>query len=136
MIATPQIPLAIPDGRRALAQMYIDLTMAFHASIYPPGKVPSEPDCHLTLVAVAVMLGHAEGHPMNATEVASRVQMPRSSVLTRLNALIGYGLVERIEDRFYIERDHAANVPHRDQFELILSQAFAVLGPLLSKSDE
>lgn len=128
---TLPIPIVIPEGRAALARMYIDLTLAFHASIYPLGQVPNEHDCHLTLVAVAVMLGHAEGHPMNASEIARLVQMPASTVLKRLNALIKHGTIQRIEDKYYLEPDRALHVPHLDQFELILSKAFAVIGPLL-----
>jgi MarR family len=135
MSTTLPISLAMPKERYALARMYIDLTLAFHATIYPPDQVPKEPDCPLALVAVAVMLGHAEGHPMTATEIAACVQMPRSSVVTRLNALIEHGLIQRIEDRYYIEPGRSASVPHRDRFELILSKAFAVLGPMLSKTD-
>lgn len=130
------IPIAIPEGRAALARMYIDLTLAFHASIYPPGQAPSEHDCHLTLVAVAVMLGHAEGHPMSASEIARLVQMPPSTVLKRLNTLIKHGVILRIEDKYYLEPDRASRVPHLDRFELILSKAFAVLGPILSDSDK
>lgn len=129
------IPLAIADGRRAITRMYIDLTLAFHASIYPPGKAPAEPDCNLVLVAVAVMLGHTD-RPMTASEIAKQVQMPRSTVISRLKTLMQHGLVQRIEHKYYIEPVRAAGVPHRDRFELILSEAFAKLGPLLSESDK
>lgn len=129
------IPLAIPEVRRALARMFIELTLAFHASIFPPGEAPSEPDADLVLVGVAVMLGHAEGQPMTATQIASCLHMPRTSVLTRLNVLIERGLIHRIKIKYYLEPDRAARVPHLDRFELILSKAFAVLGPFLSKTD-
>jgi len=135
MKATQQIPLAIPEGRRALAQMYIDLTLAFHASIFPPGEEPGELDADLTLVAVAVMLGHAEGHPMTRAQIAVRLHMPPTSALTRLTTLIEHGLVQRIDDTYCLESGRAATMPNLDRFELILSKAFATLGPLLSKSD-
>jgi len=61
------IPLAIPKKRLALARMYIDLTSAFHASVFPPDQTPVEIDANLVLVAVAVMLGHAGGHPMTSS---------------------------------------------------------------------
>jgi len=136
MSAVLPIPISIPEERAALARMYIDLTLAFHASIYPPGQAPSEHDCHLTLVAVAVMLGHAEGHPMNASEIARLIQMPPSTILKRLNALIKHGLIQRIADKYYLEPYRALHVPLLDRFKLILSKAFAVLGPILSESDK
>jgi hypothetical protein len=129
------IPLAIPEERRALARMYVDLTLAFHATIFPLDQEPTETDANLTLVAVAVMLGHAEGHPMTSSEIASCVHMPRSSVLTRLNVLIAHGLIQRLGDKYYLEPTRAAEVPHKDNFELILSKGFAALGPILSKTD-
>ena len=128
-------PLAIPVERAALARMYIDLTLAFHASAYAPGAAPSEADANLALVGVAVMLGHAEGRPMNASQLASLTNMPRTSILRRLDALIASGLVVRVGSRYAVEPGHATGVPHRDAFELILSKAFAVLGPHLSKMD-
>jgi hypothetical protein len=135
MSATLPIPIAISEERAALARMYIELTLAFHASIFPLDQEPSELDADLALVAVAVMLGHAEGHPMNASEIASCLHTPRTSVLRRLDALVASGLILRIEDKYYLEPARAADVPHRDKFELILSRAFAVLGPHLSKMD-
>ena len=48
---------------------------------------------------------------MNATQIAACVQMPRSSAVARLNALIELGLIERIERKYYLESNRAANVP-------------------------
>ncbi|MEY9493794.1 MarR family transcriptional regulator [Bradyrhizobium elkanii] len=136
------IPLALSAERRAIARMHIELSLAFHACIFPLDQVaPSKPDADLTLVAVAVMLGHAEGHPMNATQIAARVQMLRPSVVTRLNELLALGLIRRIKHKYYLEPARAADAPHLDRFELILSEGFIVLGPYLagrqlSKTDE
>ena len=129
------IPLAIAEGRRALAQMYIELTLAFYATIFPLGEVPDETDANLSVVAVAVMLGHAEARPMTSSCIAARLKMPRSSVLRRLDVLIKHGLIKRIEDKYYLEPGRARQVPHRDSFELILSRGFAALGPILSEMD-
>jgi IclR-like helix-turn-helix domain-containing protein len=125
-------PIAHPEARRALARMYIDLTLAFHATI---SEANGKPDCDLIFVAVAVMLGHAEGRPMTVSGIARLVRMPHSTVLKRLTTLIASGLVERIDDNYYIEPFHATTVPHLDRFKLILSRAFAALGPLLTEMD-
>jgi hypothetical protein len=129
------IPLASAEGRRALARMYIELTLAFHDSLYPPGEAPDEPDCNLVLVAVAAMLGHAQ-NPMTATEIEKLVHMPHASVMNRLNALITMGTFQRIGRRYYLEPHRAAKVPLLDRFELILNEGFKMLAPILSKSDK
>jgi hypothetical protein len=114
--------------------MFIELNLAFHASISPLDEAPHEPDCDLTLVSVAVMLGHAEGHPMTATEISERIHMPRSSVLTRRadgarpDPAPRGPVLSRTESR----RGGAAPRP----VHLILAKAFAVYGPCLSKMDE
>jgi hypothetical protein len=77
MPAALPIPLALSAERRALARMFIELTLAFHATIFSLDQTPPcEPDANLALVAVAVMLGHAEGYPMTASQIASYVHMP------------------------------------------------------------
>lgn len=131
----PPISLRLKEGRRATAELFIDLCLAFHASAYPVGTEPSETDANLALVATAAMLGHAEGRPMNASEIAARLRMPRTSVLRRLNVLVKGGLLIRIEDRFYLEPDRAERVPYLDKFTLILTKALATLGPILSELD-
>ena len=133
MPSSPQ--MTIPAERRALAEMFVDLTLAFHGTTVPPDQPPGETDANQALVAVAVMLGHAGGLPMNASQIAARIRMPRTSVLRRLDALIEGGLIERADGRYYLSRERAQAVPHRDQFELILSKGFKGLGPLLSKMD-
>jgi DNA-binding transcriptional ArsR family regulator len=131
----PPIPLAIPETRAALARMYLELTIAFHATIFPLEQTPSKLDANLTAVAVAVMLGHADGNPMNATELTSILRMSRTSVQRRLDVLIAHGIIHRVEDRYFLDQVRAATVPYRDRFELILSKGFAVIGAHLSKMD-
>lgn len=129
------VPPAMPEARRALSQMYIDLTLAFHATTVPLDQEPPETDANLALVAVAAMLGHAEGRALNASEIAAMIRMPRTSVLRRLDALVENGLITRIDRKYYLAPTRARRVPHRDAFELILSKAFNVLGPILSNLD-
>lgn len=128
-------PIVIPTARRAVARLFIDLALAFHATTLPLGKPADETDANQALVAVAVMLGHAEGRPMNASQIAACVRMPRTSVLRRLDALVASGLVERTKGTYVLAPHRAMHVPHRKTFDAILSQAFAALGPGLSKMD-
>jgi hypothetical protein len=101
----------------------------------PPGDEPGEIDANLALVAVAAMLGHAEGHPMNVSQIATRLRMPRTSALRRLNVLVDSGLLVRINGSYELDPHRARRVPHRDKFELILSRGFEVLGPHLTDLD-
>lgn len=129
------IKLRMAEGRRALAEMYIDLCLAFHASTVPLDQEPPEIDANLALVVVAAMLGHAEHHAMNASEIAARLNMPRTSALRRLDTLVQSGVLKRIGGRYYLEPYRAAHIPNLDKFALILSKAFAVIGPILSEMD-
>jgi hypothetical protein len=111
--------------------MYIELTLAFRANMFPD-RAQKQHDCNLILVILAVMLGHAEGHPMIASEIARLLQQPPRTVLKRLSILIDHGLIQRIKGKYYLESKCALQVPNLDRFELIMSKAFAVIGPLLS----
>jgi DNA-binding transcriptional ArsR family regulator len=132
---SPPPKFALPETRAALARMYVELTKAFHATIFPLDQKPSELDANLTAVVVTVMMGQAEGRPMTASEVASELNMPPRSVQRRLDVLVAHGIIQRIERKYYLDPVRAAKVPHRDHFEFILSKAFAVIGAHLSKTD-
>jgi len=125
------IPIALAAERRALARLFIDLSLAFRGTI-PNNKKPAvEPDADRTLIAVAVLLGHAGNHAMTESEIATCVQMPRQSVHRRLQTLVESGLIVRCKGRYYLEPGRALNVPHKDRFDLPLAQAFETLGPYL-----
>ncbi|MBR0941806.1 DNA-binding transcriptional ArsR family regulator [Bradyrhizobium japonicum] len=129
------IPLRLSNARRALAEMFIDLCLAFHATTVPLDQEPGETDANRALVAVAAMLGHAEGRPMNASEIAVRLRMPRTSVMRRLKVLRKQGLLQRIKGRYYLEPHRADQVPHQDKFTLILAKGFKEIAPILSEMD-
>ncbi|MCD9821221.1 hypothetical protein [Bradyrhizobium japonicum] len=115
--------------------MFLELSVAFHETIFPIDQTPSEPDPHLAVLVVAVMLGHAEARPMTAGQLAAEVRRSRTTTKRRLDTLIELGVIECIDGSYYLEPTRAREVPHRDKFDLILSKAFAVLGPYLSKLD-
>lgn len=131
----PNPPIKIAQRRAALARMHIDLTLAFHATSFAPGQEPDETDANQALVAVAVMLGHADDRAMNASQIATLLRMPRTSVLRRLEMLISHGLIRRIDTKYYLDAQRAKKIPYLERFNLILAQGFAVLGPGLSEMD-
>ena len=136
MPADLPIPIAIPEMRAALSRMYIELTLAFYATIFPLGEVPTETDANLTLVGVAVLLGHAEGRPMTARRIEALLHMPHSTTLRRLGELVERGIVKRIGTKYFLDPVRSKEVPHLDTFELILSKGFSVLGIHLSEMDK
>jgi hypothetical protein len=77
---TGKYPLKHRDERRAVAQLFIELTRAMRRSINETGNV----DGGLLLVAAAVMVGHAEDRPMTAAKIAHYVELPRTTVLRRM----------------------------------------------------
>jgi hypothetical protein len=133
-LAPLPIPIALAAVRAAFASMFIELSLAVDATTFPldkPRGDDDEPDYNLGLVAAAVMEGHAEGHPMTITEIASRLRMPYSSTADRLNELIARGMIVRLDRKHYFEANRAATVPHKDNIDFILAKHFAVLGPYL-----
>lgn len=129
------IPLSLSNERRALAEMYIDLTLAFNATTVPLRRKPPEIDANLVLVAVAVLEGHAEAKARNATDVGRRLGVPRTSALRRLDALVKIGLIKKVRHRYYLEPHRAAHIPHLDRFLRIFAKSFKAIGPLLSDMD-
>jgi hypothetical protein len=131
-------PIAVAAARAALARMYIELAVAFHTSTFPLGQEPDEMDANLVLVAVAVMLGHAEGNPMTARCIENLLHMPHSTTARRLDALVERGIIaKRADNRYVLDPDRAERVPYLDAFNLILSRGYAVIGPhLVSVSDK
>jgi DNA-binding transcriptional ArsR family regulator len=123
------------EARSAVAEMFLELCALFHACGYPPDQEPPEIDADLAVVAVAAMLGHSAGQPMNVSEIAARVRMPRTSVLRRLELLEQNGLLAREDGRFYLDPYRAEHMPHGERAFLILVKCFTVVGPLLSEMD-
>ena len=60
--------------RLALAKAYIALTGVMVDSVF--GNKPA--NYSLLLIGSAIMVGHAENRPMNATKIANYVGLPRA----------------------------------------------------------
>ncbi|MBO4228358.1 helix-turn-helix domain-containing protein [Bradyrhizobium neotropicale] len=125
---TPPIQLALAAERAALMAMIIDLIHATQDAIDPA----SDTNASLCLVWIAVVLGHAEGGAMTPTEIAHRLRKPLPSISRRLRWLEKHGAIVRVEGRYYLQSDHAANVPMLQRVTEILQRAFVVIGPFLA----
>ena len=56
----------------------------------------------LLFPAIEVFVGHAFERPMVLSELSRNLEMPRDTVRRKLRRLIEIGLVERIDDRYYM----------------------------------
>jgi DNA-binding transcriptional ArsR family regulator len=56
----------------------------------------------LLFAAIEVFVGHAFERPMVLSELSRNLEMPRDTVRRKLRRLIEIGLVERIDDRYYM----------------------------------
>ena len=63
----------------------------------------------LLFTAIEVFVGHAFERPMVLSELSRNLEMPRDAVRRKLQRLIEIGLVERIDQRYYMTAK--ANAP-------------------------
>jgi predicted transcriptional regulator len=91
--------------RLALAKAYIALTRVMVDSVF--GNKPA--DHLLLLIGSAIMVGHAENRPMNATKIAHYVGLPRSTVIRRLNEFLRFGVIVRDGNVYLLSEERADN---------------------------
>jgi IclR helix-turn-helix domain len=91
--------------RLALAKAYIALTRVMVDSVF--GNKPA--DHLLLLIGSAIMVGHAENRPMNATKIAHYVGLPRSTVIRRLNEFLRFGVIVRDGNVYLLSEERAHN---------------------------
>jgi predicted transcriptional regulator len=91
--------------RLALAKAYIELTRVMVDSVF--GKNPA--DHSLLLIGTAIMVGHAENKPMNATKIAHYVGLPRSTVIRKLNEFLRIGVIVRQDNVYLLSPERAQN---------------------------
>lgn len=100
------MPIIHARERLVIAQLVIAISRAFARSYYPGTGLARS--IELQLVAMAVFIGHAEDRPMSASAVARFVELPRPTVLRRLQALIKARYVVR-KGRYYCMNVDAIN---------------------------
>lgn len=103
MLAT--YPIMHRAERLALAKAYIALTRVMVDSVF--GTKPA--DHSLLLIGSAIMVGHAENRPMNATKISHYVGLPRSTVIRKLNEFAVSGVVARHGNVYLLSEERAQN---------------------------
>lgn len=110
--------------RRERARVYklmLELSRVMHESAFNGASFGSTIDA--VFVGCCVGLGHAEDRPMTATKIAHYLNMPRTTVLRKLDELIEANVVRRVgnfylvaEERFdqvdWLQRCTVAIVSH------------------------
>ena len=91
--------------RLALAKAYVALTRVMVDSVF--GDKPA--DHSLLLIGSAVMVGHAENRPMNATKIAQYIGLPRSTVIRKLNEFLRAGVIARHGNVYLLSEERAHN---------------------------
>jgi DNA-binding IclR family transcriptional regulator len=71
------------------------------------GKKP--PDHSLLLIGSAIMVGHAENRPMNATNISHYVGLPRSTVMRKLKEFLRTGVIARHGNVYLLSEERARN---------------------------
>ena len=91
--------------RLALAKAYIALTRVMVDSVF--GEKAA--DHSLLLIGTAIMIGHAENRPLNATKIAHYIGMPRSTVIRKLNEFLRAGVIARQGNVYLLSEERAHN---------------------------
>jgi hypothetical protein len=104
-----KFPMRNRAERMAVGKAYIDLTRRFRQSFHQATKGVYEErvDCELFLVVSAVVVGHAEDKPMSATKIAHYLELPRTTVLRKLEQLVISGAFERHGNSYMLSKPFA-----------------------------
>lgn len=120
------------ERRRVVLQLTIDIVVSL-CKAYFDGKRPGEsmPDA---LICAALVIGQAEGRPLNASKLAEFLGMARPTVIRRLSKLESEGKVERRGLMFVVRRE-VANSDRVISANLKASRMIARAGMILSNMD-
>jgi predicted transcriptional regulator len=119
--------------RLAICQMLVDMMLELRESIFGVAQLGRGDDDTTVMVFCAVAIGHAEGRPMNATKLAMFTHTSRTTVLRKLDRLIGLNLVTK-RDRVYLVSPHRARIltaTRRARYDRILTRllrAMSIIG--------
>lgn len=75
------------------------------------------------MIAACVGLGHAEARPMNATKIAHYLDMPRSTVVRRLDVLVENGFIVRVGTVYLVSEQRQSETGWVRQLEILVRDA-------------
>jgi hypothetical protein len=132
--------MAIAKERLAVCRMFITLARLAREIIQIEGsKAVADADVGtMLLIAAAVVIGHAEQRPMNKSNVAAFLDLPRTTIGPKLDKLVEVGALVRERDRyFFMEPGRAIHPPERDvkRWVSTVAKTYEQLIPLLTDLD-
>ena len=98
-----KVPLV--DARLCLARTLISLLRNAHTAWRPDHAFAADIDS--TLIITAIFLGHAEGRPFSSSKLAGYLDMPRTTLLRRLELLEREGAIVHNGHHYLLNIDAA-----------------------------
>lgn len=86
-------------------------------------------DVDYMLIAMTVFIGHVENKPMKSTKIAQYLNLPRSTVIRRLETLVNKGFVAKTSKGY-------CYVPDPERTEMYVSRAHRAIRLVHQASDE
>jgi hypothetical protein len=113
--------------RLVVARLFFELGRVFHEAIYGDSK-PFGASIDGIMVCCCVAIGHAEGRVMNATKISHYLDMPRTTVLRKLEELMDVGILERTGSYYHISPGrYADTIQYLERSEHIIAAASKAL---------
>jgi hypothetical protein len=120
--ATKRHPIVNARERRAANQLLLNLLRIYREYI-------GTKDAVTPLIACAVVLGHADGRPMNQSNIAKLLGIKRQTVARKLQQLINRHFIVRDGDEYFVAPHIAESPPERlAQFAAIIGSAYEQWG--------
>jgi biotin operon repressor len=87
--------------RLVLCRLMIDLMRTVHGA-YAPVSEPFGTRLETFFIGLCVALSDLEGKPFSVAKIASFMQVPRTTVIRRLDQLDSWGFIDRRGRRYYM----------------------------------
>ena len=87
--------------RLVLCRLMIDIMRTVHGAYAPAGERFGT-RLETFFIGLCVALGDIEDKPLTVTKIAAYMDIPRTTVIRRLNQLQRWGLIEHRQRRYYI----------------------------------
>jgi hypothetical protein len=89
------------EERLIMVRMVLDITRMVHSEYFPPGERFGS-RMETLYVCLAIALGHMENRPLTVSKLANFIEMPRPTVLRKLEQLERWQLITRRAGRLYL----------------------------------
>jgi len=106
----PVTPLPYGRERAQVARLFLNLTRTSRNAIAPQMTLYQWGE--YVAIGCQVLIGHAHGRPLTASQIARFLEMPRGTVLRRLKAMVELGILTRTGTRYQLGSAKAVTHEH------------------------